>query len=133
MIELLKRIELERILAQNTYAQLVAAYPPAATTVNETVLQAMAKVSIKASQIFYANWIEEDAVLSGDRERKVSHEDWTKNAEGRSNSSEEFLHLCAEVETLMRASAAALLNGRVDRVARLIMAQLAHQHGLRRA
>lgn len=44
--------------------------------------------------------------------------DWTSAADGRSNSSPLFLHLCDEVEELIRSEA------------RLIMAQLAHIHGL---
>lgn len=55
--------------------------------------------------------------------------DWTaKN--GLSNSSDEFLLYSAVVASLIRSSAHDLVNGRTERVGRLIMAQLAHVHGL---
>lgn len=60
--------------------------------------------------------------------------DWTVDPRtGRSNSSPEFERLCFEVERLIRASAFDLIGGRADQVARLIMARLAHEHGLRPA
>jgi hypothetical protein len=55
---------------------------------------------------------------------------WTCDDEGRSNSSELFEELCTAVTSLIRESAHALIAGRADSVARLIMAQLAHVHGL---
>lgn len=55
--------------------------------------------------------------------------DWTAK-DGRSNSSDLFKQLCAEVERLIRSDAFALIGGRADTTARLIMAQLAHLHGL---
>ncbi len=57
--------------------------------------------------------------------------DWTVNPEtGRSNSSEIFNKLCLEVERLIRESAHDIVSGRANNVARLIMAQLAHKHGM---
>jgi len=56
--------------------------------------------------------------------------DWTCSVDGRSNSSVEFLRLCREVEALIRQDAFMLIAGRADRTAGLIMAQLAHRHGL---
>jgi hypothetical protein len=55
--------------------------------------------------------------------------DWTAQ-DGRSNSSPEFNRLTEEVARLIRDSAHDLIAGRADRVAELIMAQLAHKHGL---
>jgi hypothetical protein len=57
--------------------------------------------------------------------------DWTLDSEGRSNSSPEFLRLCDEVERLIRSEAHSLIAGRADIAARLIMAHLAHVHGLK--
>lgn len=57
--------------------------------------------------------------------------DWTAGADGKSNSSDEWIALAMRVEDLIRQSARALIAGHADRVARLIMAQLAHEHGLR--
>lgn len=59
-----------------------------------------------------------------------TREDWTMDESGRSNSSKEYLRLCAAVAELIRESGHALINGGVDRVAGLIMAQLAHVHRL---
>ena len=59
-----------------------------------------------------------------------SPKDWTCNAEGRSNSSYEFIKLCHEVEHIIRDDAYQLINGDVASTARLIMAQLAHVHHL---
>ena len=57
------------------------------------------------------------------------HYDWTaKN--GKSNSSDEYLRLVAEVERLIRDDAHMLISGKADKTAGLIMAQLAHKHGL---
>lgn len=58
--------------------------------------------------------------------------DWTA-ALGRSNTSEEFKALCAEVERLIRDDAHTLVAGHAERTAGLIMAQLAHVHHLRPA
>lgn len=54
--------------------------------------------------------------------------DWTRDPEtGRSNSSQEFLALVAEVERLIRNHR---LGDNPRDTAVLIMAQLAHRHGL---
>jgi hypothetical protein len=55
--------------------------------------------------------------------------DWTTK-DGMANSSDEFLALCREVECLIRGDAHALIAGGADRTARLIVAQLAHKHGM---
>lgn len=60
-----------------------------------------------------------------------SARDWTVDPlTGRSNSSPEFEHLVGEVTRLIRDEAHALLSGRADMTAALILAQLAHVHGL---
>lgn len=56
--------------------------------------------------------------------------DWTADETGRSNSSEIYLHLVKEVEHLIRSDAHMLISGRADATAGLIVAQLAHVHGL---
>jgi hypothetical protein len=56
-------------------------------------------------------------------------EDWTAK-DGRSNSSELYNFLSAEVGQLIRDSAADLIAGRCELVGGLIMARLAHQYGL---
>lgn len=53
-------------------------------------------------------------------------EDWTV-ADGRTNSSPEYVRLCGEVERIIRDDAHTLMSGGADRTARLIMAQLAHK------
>lgn len=59
-------------------------------------------------------------------------EDWTRDpVTNRSNSSAEFRRLAGEVGALIRESAHDLLAGRTNDVGGLIMAQLAHKHGLR--
>lgn len=61
----------------------------------------------------------------------MSQLDWTVDPEtGRSNSSERFRTLVDEVEYLIRADASKLIAGRADMTAQLIVAQLAHVHGL---
>ncbi len=55
--------------------------------------------------------------------------DWTVDHNGRSNSSAEFINTCSHVERLIRGSAHDLINGRADSVARLIVAQMAHELG----
>lgn len=57
------------------------------------------------------------------------YNDWTK-LDGRSNSSPTYLELVAAVEDLIRHDAHALLAGRADQTARLIVAHLAHKHGM---
>ncbi len=57
--------------------------------------------------------------------------DWTIDPEtGKSNSSELYLSLVQEVERLIRNQAHDLISGNANGVARLIVSQLAHQHGL---
>jgi hypothetical protein len=60
--------------------------------------------------------------------------EWTVDPEtNRSNASPEYLHLVDEVAHVIRESAYFLLDGRpggVRKIAGLIMAQLAHVHGL---
>lgn len=56
--------------------------------------------------------------------------DWTADASGRSNSSPLFEAMIEEVARLIRQEAHFLLQGDTESVARLIMAQLAHKHGL---
>lgn len=60
---------------------------------------------------------------------KLKH-NWTQAPDGRSNASDEFEDLVREVEMLIRSSSSELIAGRADSVARFIMAQLAHVHGL---
>jgi hypothetical protein len=56
--------------------------------------------------------------------------DWTTGNEGRSNSSEAYEWLVAQVTRLILNDAHQLINGRANHTAGLIMAQLAHVHGL---
>lgn len=57
--------------------------------------------------------------------------DWTVDpGTGRSNSSAEYLALVGHLGRLIRDSAFDLIGGRADRVAHLIVAQLAHEHGM---
>ncbi len=55
--------------------------------------------------------------------------DWTCDEKGRCNSSSEFNRLVARVEQIIRNSAHSLINGDVNGVACLIVAQLAHVEG----
>lgn len=55
--------------------------------------------------------------------------EWTTK-DGRSNSSDEFDALVVVVEDLIRGSAHSLIRGDAGSVARLIVATLAHGHGL---
>ncbi len=56
--------------------------------------------------------------------------DWTQGTEGRSNSSENYERLVKHVERLIRNDAHQLISGNADATARLIVAQLAHKHGM---
>lgn len=56
--------------------------------------------------------------------------DWTCDNTGRSNSSQKFQRLCDDVERMIRGDAHSLIAGNAQSTARLIMAQLAHVHGL---
>lgn len=64
-------------------------------------------------------------------ERPAGDLDWTRDETGHSNSSREYLRLVAEVERIIRDSAHALILGRADSVARTIVSNLAHKHGMR--
>lgn len=55
---------------------------------------------------------------------------WTSSAEGITNSSPKYLELVAVVEQLIRQDAHMLISGRADITARMIVARLAHAHGL---
>ena len=55
---------------------------------------------------------------------------WTVSSKGASNSSVAFVELCDAIERIIRNDAHTLINGRAHDTARLIMAQLAHRHGL---
>jgi len=58
-------------------------------------------------------------------------QDWTIDpATGLSNSSEKFKELVREVSRLIQIEPRSLLSGNTDSVAQLIMAHLAHNHGL---
>lgn len=58
--------------------------------------------------------------------------DWTIDTRtGRSNSSPTFNRLRSEIEQIIRGDARSLIAGRAQDTAGLIMAQLAHVHGLR--
>jgi len=57
--------------------------------------------------------------------------DWTRHgATGRSNEAPIYLGLRAEVARILRQSAHDLINGGVDTVAGVIVARLAHVHGV---
>ncbi len=56
--------------------------------------------------------------------------DWTCAPDGRSNSSEKFDECVNAVQRLILDSAFDLIRGNSEAVARLIVAQLAHVHGL---
>lgn len=64
---------------------------------------------------------------------KTLHEtpfDWTANTDGTSNSSDEFYRLAGAVGDLIQSRAHDIVGGKADRVARLIVANLAHRHDL---
>lgn len=63
------------------------------------------------------------------KESKPVSKDWTIK-DGRVNNSDQFETLVERVDELIRGSAHDLIAGRSAIVARLIMAQLAHKHGL---
>lgn len=56
--------------------------------------------------------------------------DWTQDKDGRANSSELFQGLVGEVDRLIKDSSHDLIAGQTRSVAGLILAQLAHKHGL---
>jgi transcriptional regulator with GAF, ATPase, and Fis domain len=55
---------------------------------------------------------------------------WTTRDDGYSNASPAFMRICSEVERLIRSDAHSLIAGKADSTGRLIVAQLAHVHGL---
>lgn len=63
------------------------------------------------------------------REKRGGPTDWTA-FNGRTNCSPLFEKLVEEVERLIRGDARTLMAGRADSTARLVLAQLAHVHGL---
>lgn len=58
-------------------------------------------------------------------------DDWTVGDDNRSNTSTTFRTIQEAIASLIRSSAHDLISGRVESVAGLITAQLAHVHGLR--
>ena len=56
--------------------------------------------------------------------------DWTVGHDGRSNNSAKFLSACQAVDRLIQNSGSDIVHGRTSAVARLIVAQLAHVHGM---
>lgn len=56
--------------------------------------------------------------------------EWTRSHDGTLNASRHFQHLVAAVEEVIKANGADLVNGRVNNVGRLIVANLVHHHGL---
>ncbi len=62
----------------------------------------------------------------------TDEEDWTVDPEtGRCNSSQEYLRLKDEIHQIILNSAHDLILGKAENVAGLILAQLAHRHGLK--
>jgi hypothetical protein len=57
-------------------------------------------------------------------------DDWTRGPDGRSNTSEKFCEIESAIEKLIRQSAFDLIAGHAGTVAGLIVAQLAHVHGV---
>lgn len=62
----------------------------------------------------------------------MANDDWTSK-QGWSNSSDKYCEMVDAVDHLIRESAFSLISGRTDIVARLIVSQLAHVHGMRPA
>lgn len=63
---------------------------------------------------------------------RAARKDWTVDPKtGRSNSSKRYKEICKHVERLIRNEAFSLIAGRADNTARLIVAQLAHVHGMK--
>lgn len=59
----------------------------------------------------------------------MSDRDWTRGADGRSNTSATFVGAVAVVERMIRDGAHSLIGGNVETVARTIVANLAHVQG----
>lgn len=70
--------------------------------------------------------------IKGSRSTMTDDQDWTFDAEGRSNSSEEFNVLVNVVFRLLQSDALGIQStqGRYS-AARLIVARLAHDYGMR--
>ncbi len=71
--------------------------------------------------------------LENEIESLQKNDDWTRGADGRANNSERFNELVGAVDILIRSEGGLIVSGQSERVALLIMAQLAHVHGLRPA
>ena len=56
--------------------------------------------------------------------------EWTQGEDGSANSSAKFTWLAHQIADMIQASAYDLLKGHTLRVARVILAKLAHEHGL---
>lgn len=62
---------------------------------------------------------------------KITEVDWTVSREGRTNSSHRFEHLKKEIARLIQSDLGyALRPDHVENCAGLILAQLAHLHGV---
>lgn len=65
------------------------------------------------------------------RVARLSSLDWTICTKtGRANSSERFEEISRAIESIIRGDATTLIAGRAGQTARLILARLAHEHGL---
>lgn len=62
--------------------------------------------------------------------RTMDNPDWTMRPDGAANSSDKFEELAREVARLIRENAGTLLSGGSDSVGAIILARLAHVHGL---
>lgn len=70
--------------------------------------------------------------LKRSAKKKKPERDWTVDPiSGCANSSRAYVELCGHIERLIRGDASNLIAGQAGRTAGLIMAQLAHVHGLR--
>jgi len=56
-------------------------------------------------------------------------QDWTKDPE-TGEDSEQYLKLAGIIDEIIRTSAKDLIFGKSEKVARLILSKLAHEHGL---
>jgi hypothetical protein len=61
---------------------------------------------------------------------EIDRLDWTAK-DGRTNSSEAYLAIVAAVQRLILQSGDALIRGRIESIARLIVSQLAHVYGMK--
>lgn len=60
--------------------------------------------------------------------KQIEFWDWTIGPHNKSNTSQTFNVLVADIERIIRNDAASLLSGRADSTARIIAAQIAHVH-----